>query len=714
MIDLTRSIPVNKSTGNTPLKSKSSEDKLSPRLALLQNQFTDFNLIAEGPRSIVYQARSLQTDELCALKFLNTSSNAYLSDPQSHWDSFVRQIINHTRYSDPHLVQISDHYFNLSDQVAYYIMPYYISLRQFIDGIKENSPDRMPLDLHKLVFETCLGLKRCKLRAGLPHGNVKPENIFYDPETDTFLLGDWDPKFSPTLSPISPSRRQSFDPKVNEAALAIHYKAPEALQQPEGSNYDQFQADIFSLGICAIEATGVDLLRFEALNMIKTTSKYELIRREIFNQVRFRISDLDLIELLWSMVELNSKERPTCLEFHADTEEDSHLHQHKKSKITYEVIKTPKSLSRSYISLDLTPEKQKATPSARSEARTLDRKGNFRPYKPSPSLRSIPDLQEKPPKITTKSSKIHNLIEFIELMESQGLCFRLSDKHQSQHLTPELLELKTLAHQFIEKLENMALAAEKSKDYYKAIQYNMESLKIRKVLFGQTDHKVSRVLNNIGYGLFEIQSYENALQCSRMLAQINRDLHGNTHEEVGKALLNMGLSLHYLERPEQAIFHLKEGLQTYKSLRRDHPEVVKIHGLIAQVFEKMNREAEAIDHLEQSLETLKSADPIDGEASSDVLLQMGRLNCKIQNYSVAEKQFLQALHLLQGAKSQRGSKRDVKVAVLLGEIAKAQFNAKKIELAKEAFEQAMGEFEDLGREDHPLYKECYAIYEKIV
>src|SRR5690606_28158306 len=106
------------------------------------------------------------------------------------------------------------------------------------------------------------------------------------------------------------------------------------------------------------------------------------------------------------------------------------------------------------------------------------------------------------------------------------------------------------------KMENMALAAEKSKDYYKAIQYNMESLKIRKVLFGQTDHKVSRVLNNIGYGLFEIQSYENALQCSRMLAQINRDLHGNTHEKVGKALLNMGLSLHYLERPEQAIFHL--------------------------------------------------------------------------------------------------------------------------------------------------------------
>ena len=184
--------------------------------------------IARGATSVMYEATDTRSQNRVALKVMRVSKDETLvRDRIRHWlhEAEIVAQLDH-----PNIVKIHDA--EMEGRKAYIAM-------DFISGY---SMSRRLRRREYLSVAQCLQISKSMLKAlavahshGIVHGDIKPANIMYDRERDTYILTDFGAAYSDR------SLRRSDNAIIGTPA----YMSPEQL---EGKKLDG-RSDLFSLAV---------------------------------------------------------------------------------------------------------------------------------------------------------------------------------------------------------------------------------------------------------------------------------------------------------------------------------------------------------------------------------------------------------------------------------------------------------------------------------
>ena len=232
-----------------------TSERVSPGLSALEPSYEIIREIGHGGTSVVYLARERATDAEVAIKLIRSK---YLGDEEA-MGRFAREARFLERLVHPNIVRVRD-VLELGDAGLAIVMAH-VPGRTLKELIREDgrlAPDRAERFTRDIA--RALGAAHAM---GIVHRDVKPENVFVDPED------------RPLLADFGLARSMTGDSQLTMAGVAIGTPAYMAPEQIEGASLDA-RGDIYSLGLVAWEMlTGHRPWEGESLYAILYRQRYE-------------------------------------------------------------------------------------------------------------------------------------------------------------------------------------------------------------------------------------------------------------------------------------------------------------------------------------------------------------------------------------------------------------------------------------------------------
>ncbi len=185
---------------------------------------------------------------------------------------------------------------------------------------------------------------------------------------------------------------------------------------------------------------------------------------------------------------------------------------------------------------------------------------------------------------------------------------------------------------------NMGVVHKEKGDYEKALSYYLKSLNIKK---NTEDYKaLANVYLNIGI-LYDIRNdHENALKYLKKILEIppgklNKTIMSNIQNSIGQTYVN-------LKDNKNALIHIHKGLNISKKID-NKAGMSHSYQEIGRILEAGGEFGAAAVHYEQALKNSRDIGSLPNEA--DCLYSLGKVNFRIQNYEVAEKQLKESYRI---------------------------------------------------------------------
>ncbi len=232
-----------------------TSERVSPGLSALEPSYEVIREIGHGGTSVVYLARERASNAEVAIKLIRSK---YLGDEEA-MGRFAREARFLERLVHPNIVRVRD-VLELGDAGLALVMAHVAgrTLKELIreDGrLEPNRVERFTRDIAR-----ALGAAHAM---GIVHRDVKPENVFVDPED------------RPLLADFGLARSMTGDSQLTMAGVAIGTPAYMPPEQIEGASLDA-RGDIYSLGLVAWEMlTGHRPWEGESLYAILYRQRYE-------------------------------------------------------------------------------------------------------------------------------------------------------------------------------------------------------------------------------------------------------------------------------------------------------------------------------------------------------------------------------------------------------------------------------------------------------
>ena len=232
-----------------------TSERVSPGLSALEPSYEVIREIGHGGTSVVYLARERASNAEVAIKLIRSK---YLGDEEA-MGRFAREARFLERLVHPNIVRVRD-VLELGDAGLALVMAH-VAGRTLKELIRENGrlePNRVERFTRDIA--RALGAAHAM---GIVHRDVKPENVFVDPED------------RPLLADFGLARSMTGDSQLTMAGVAIGTPAYMPPEQIEGASLDA-RGDIYSLGLVAWEMlTGHRPWEGESLYAILYRQRYE-------------------------------------------------------------------------------------------------------------------------------------------------------------------------------------------------------------------------------------------------------------------------------------------------------------------------------------------------------------------------------------------------------------------------------------------------------
>lgn len=232
-----------------------TSERVSPGLSALEPSYEIIREIGHGGTSVVYLARERATSAEVAVKLIRSR---YLGDEEA-MGRFAREARFLERLVHPNIVRVRD-VLELGDAGLAIVMAHVPgrTLKELIREAGRLDPDRAERFTRDIA--RALGAAHAM---GIVHRDVKPENVFIDPED------------RPLLADFGLARSMTGDSQLTMAGVAIGTPAYMPPEQIEGASLDA-RGDIYSLGLVAWEMlTGHRPWEGESLYAILYRQRYE-------------------------------------------------------------------------------------------------------------------------------------------------------------------------------------------------------------------------------------------------------------------------------------------------------------------------------------------------------------------------------------------------------------------------------------------------------
>ena len=280
------------------LTSQKESSKSSSKIRIKDKEYFEDHLIAEGGYGYIYQITSIQTKQKFALKIINYSSKAHLSQIKNEialWSKVSK---------DKNIVRLYD--YEITDKTVYIIMELCEqgTLLQYIKQFKEPISETEALSI---LYQIISGIyKLHSQQPPIAHRDIKIENILK--RDSTFKLCDFGSASTDVLDPSN----ANDDYKDNQFALyekvcTFNYRPPEMVDK-----YTEYvvneKVDIWQLG-CLFYAMIFKVHPFQdAEKLTIISAEYRI------NSVVARYYSEKMIDLIRWMLTPNPQLRPSCEE----------------------------------------------------------------------------------------------------------------------------------------------------------------------------------------------------------------------------------------------------------------------------------------------------------------------------------------------------------------------------------------------------------------
>ena len=268
-----------------------------------------FNLILNALFNI-YKVKDLLTEKEYAAKVFNEYSNSFREEvkinellTKENNPSFIKYIGNSV--GSLHLENnIERKYFILFE------MPTHGNLLKYLNCLEFPCFSEK---ICKIIFFKILKSIQDLHKIGIYHGNIKPENIYFDGEDFKLKIND----FSHSLLMYNKKGEKILLKKKDEVS---NYTAPEIIR---GKAFDGEKADIFSLGILLFVLRtkrfpfnystnkNISFYSQEKLYLLIMHKKIDLFWDILENSLGIRDFSPEFKKLFIKMVDYNPKKRPT-------------------------------------------------------------------------------------------------------------------------------------------------------------------------------------------------------------------------------------------------------------------------------------------------------------------------------------------------------------------------------------------------------------------
>ncbi len=232
-----------------------TSERVSPGLSALEPSYEIIREIGHGGTSVVYLARERASDAEVAIKLIRSK---YLGDDEA-MGRFAREARFLARLVHPNIVRVRD-VLELGDAGLAIVMAHVPgrTLKELIREAGRLDPERAERFTRDIA--RALGAAHAM---GIVHRDVKPENVFVDPED------------RPLLADFGLARSMTNDSQLTMAGVAIGTPAYMPPEQIEGASLDA-RGDIYSLGLVAWEMlSGHRPWEGESLYAILYRQRYE-------------------------------------------------------------------------------------------------------------------------------------------------------------------------------------------------------------------------------------------------------------------------------------------------------------------------------------------------------------------------------------------------------------------------------------------------------
>lgn len=221
------------------------------------NEYETESILGEGGAGIVYKAKDL-SGKTFAVKILRPQSKT-----SEKFKRFKNELNFGFKNEHSHVIKVLEYgeVEYKGDPTSFYVMPYFPeTLRGLIE--KGISSDKA-LEYYSHILD---GVEAAHLQ-DVWHRDMKPENILYDPESDSLIVADFG------IAHFSQEQLYTVvETKKSDKLANFQYAAPE--QREKGEQVD-FRADIYSLGLILNEMfTGKVPQGTDFMTIEKTSSNY--------------------------------------------------------------------------------------------------------------------------------------------------------------------------------------------------------------------------------------------------------------------------------------------------------------------------------------------------------------------------------------------------------------------------------------------------------
>jgi len=238
-------------------------------------------ILGQGSYSIVNLASHKPSQQTCAAKIV---------DLRLHKPEFDQEVDALTSVNHPNIISCLHHEISHETGTLFLEFLPHPSLFKFIQ-IHGPCPERLALDIFYQIVDAVSYLHTL----GISHGDLKPENLSFDPDSGIVKLFDFG--LSETVNPLVPISE-------NYAGSPL-YMAPEVLTR---ERHNPFLADVWSLGMVLFEILASD----SPFSDCSTLD--QLMDRVCFeNRIQFpSYFSLDVQEMLNSILNFNPAGRPSA------------------------------------------------------------------------------------------------------------------------------------------------------------------------------------------------------------------------------------------------------------------------------------------------------------------------------------------------------------------------------------------------------------------
>jgi len=183
-------------------------------------------------------------------------------------------------------------------------------------------------------------------------------------------------------------------------------------------------------------------------------------------------------------------------------------------------------------------------------------------------------------------------------------------------------------------------------EYRKAVEATQESLRIRKVSYGDNHSIVAESLNDLGLLLTKQGKFTLAQPLIEEALRIRRQVWGDKHRSIVETLTNLGLNLRYQYKLEQAVEKIEEAAAMARELG-DEEETLLSTTLnnLGEAYKLQGNYTEAEKTLKQALQILDEREPTRAGRAETALSNLGLVLNALGRKDEAEAQFRKALEI---------------------------------------------------------------------